>query len=169
MDKDSKAGLVSELKNLYLQHKYVFIINTSGLHANSSNTLRRRFVALQSKAVIAKNTLNKIAIHGTPHSMMTDYLKGQNMSIFANDPVSISKIIAEFSSEESSGVKIVGVSDGKSFYDSKYVQRLSTMPSMDVIRAKLLSVLQSVPSGIVHSLLYTPNAIARVVSNNFKQ
>lgn len=169
MDKNSKIELVSELKDLYSQHKYVFIINTMGLPSNSSNSLRRKFVDAQSKAVVAKNTLNKIAVDGTPHAVMTSHLKGQNMSIFANDPVSISKIISEFSSDENSGVKIVGVSDGKSFYDSKYVQRLSTMPSMDVIRAKLLSVLQSVPSSIVHSLLYTPNAVARVVSNNFKQ
>jgi large subunit ribosomal protein L10 len=169
MDRGEKADLVSKLKGLYESHKYVFVVNTSGFKSNSSNGLRRKFAELQSEAVVAKNTLNKIAVSGTNHDSISSFLKGQNMSIFANDPVSVAKIIAQFSSEEKSGMKIVGVSDGKSFYDSNYVQQLSTMPSMDVVRAKLLSVLQSIPSSIVHSLLYTPNAIARVVSNNFKQ
>lgn len=169
MDKGQKHELVSKLKDLYSNYKYVFIVNTAGFKSNASNDLRRKFSDLQSEAVVAKNTLNKIAVSGTEHEPLCKVLKGQNMSIFANDPVSVAKIISQISSDESSGMKIVGVSDGKSFYDSNYVKQLSTMPSMDVVRAKLLSVLQSVPSSIVHSLLYTPNAIARVVSNNFKQ
>ena len=169
MDKGAKQELVSKLKNLYSSNKYVFVVNTSGFKSNASNDLRRQFSDSNSEALVAKNTLNKIAVAGTEHESLSAVLKGQNMSIFANDPVAVAKIISQISSDEKSGMKIVGVSDGKSFYDSNYVQKLSTMPSMDVVRASLLSVLQSVPSSIVHSLLYTPNAIARVVSNNFKQ
>ena len=109
MDKNSKFGLVEQLRDKYISHDYIFIVNTSGLPSNSSNT-----------------------------------------------------------KDENSGMKIVGVSDGKAFYGADYIKSLATMPSMEVIRASLLSVIQSLPTKIAYSLLYCPTAIGRVISSNFK-
>ena len=168
MDKNSKFGLVEQLRDKYISHDYIFIVNTSGLPSNSSNTIRKQISGVNGSALIVKNTLNKIAIKSTKHTVVCESLSGQNMSIFANDPVSIAKILISHTKDENSGMKIIGVSDGKAFYSADYIKSLATMPSMEVIRASLLSVIQSLPTKIAYSLLYCPTAIGRVISSNFK-
>lgn len=163
-----KENLVKDLIGSYKDSSYVFIVNVKGLESNKNNTLRKQVTNSGAKVLVVKNTLNKIAAKDTQHSSLVDTLKGQNMSIFATDPVSISKILVDSSKGDDSGIKIIGVSDGKSFYGADYVKTLATMPSMDVIRGSLLSVLQSVQRKIVYSLSYCPTAITRVISSNFE-
>ncbi len=167
MDKSSKSELVVNLKGMYSSHAYVFVVNTSGLLANTNNEIRKRLLKAKATTIVAKNTLNDIAVRDTSHAIISQVLVGQNMSIFATDPVEVAKILSNYAKDESSGVKIVGVSDGKNFYGEGYVKTLATMPSMEVIRASLLSVIQSVPRKIAYSLLYYPTAIGRVISSNF--
>ena len=168
MDKNLKFNLVEQLKDKYLSHDYIFIVNTSGLPSNSGNTIRKQISGVNGTALTVKNTLNKIAIKNTKHTVVCDSLFGQNMSVFANDPVSVAKILVSYTKDENSGIKIIGVSDGKAFYGADYIKSLATMPSMEVIRASLLSVIQAVPTKIAYSLLYCPTAIGRVISSNFK-
>ena len=168
MDKNLKFNLVEQLKDKYLSHDYIFIVNTSGLPSNASNTIRKQISGVNGTALTVKNTLNKIAIKNTKHTVVCDSLFGQNMSVFANDPVSVAKILVSYTKDENSGIQIIGVSDGKAFYGADYIKSLATMPSMEVIRASLLSVIQAVPTKIAYSLLYCPTAIGRVISSNFK-
>ena len=59
MDKNSKFGLVEQLRDNYISHDYIFIVNTSGLPSNSSNTIRKQISGVNGSALIVKNTLNK--------------------------------------------------------------------------------------------------------------
>ncbi|MFT4967024.1 MAG: large subunit ribosomal protein L10 [Candidatus Deianiraeaceae bacterium] len=168
MDKILKVSLIEELRNTYNTYEYVFVVNISGLQANLNNAIRKNIADANGKAMVIKNTLNKISIKETPYVDISDSLIGQNMSIFSNNPVEISKILVNASKDETSGINIIGVSDGKEFYKQDYVQALSKMPSMDIIRASLLSVMQSVQRKIAYSVSYCPTALTRVISNNFK-
>ncbi len=168
MDKILKVSLIEELRNTYNTYEYVFVVNISGLHANLNNSIRKNIADANSKTMVIKNTLNKISIKETPYLDMSDSLVGQNMSIFSNNPVEVSKILVNASKDETSGINIIGVSDGKKFYQKDYVQALSKMPSMDIVRASLLSVMQSVQRKIAYSISYCPTALNRVISNNFK-
>lgn len=168
MDKNSKAQLMQDVKSMYERYAYVFVVNVSGLASNLNNTIRKDVLNAGGEALVIKNTINKIAVDGTLHVGMSSALLGQNMSIFAMDPIGISKILTSVSKDEKSGVKIIGVSDGKSFYGSDYVKKLATMPSLDVVRASLLSVMQSVQRKIAYSLSFCPTAIPRVISSNFE-
>lgn len=163
-----KKKLVEDLASVYNASGYVFIVNVKGLEANKNNTIRKQIIDNGAKAFVIKNTLNKIAASATNHSCVVDCLKGQNMSVFANDPVSIAKILVDVSKGDDSGVALVGVSDGKVFYGPDYIKTFATMPSLDVIRASLLSVIQSVPRKIAYSLSYCPASITRVISSNFE-
>jgi len=167
MNRSAKSDLVKQLKEMYDSHSYVFLVNTSGMLSNTNNEIRKKLLNADSTTIVAKNTLNDIAIRDTSHSVITNILVGQNMSIFAKDPVEVAKILSSYAKDDTSGIKIVGVSDGKNFYGESYVKNLATMPSMNVIRASLLSAIQSVPRKIAYSLLYYPTSIGRVISSNF--
>ncbi len=167
MNRNSKSELVANLQNMYSSHNYVFIVNTTGLLANTNNTIRKQLTKANAITIVAKNTLNDIAVRETSHAVISQVLVGQNMSIFAKDPVEVAKVLSTYAKDATSGIKIIGISDGKNFYGESYVKTLATMPSMEVIRASLLSVIQSVPRKIAYSLLYCPTAIGRVISSNF--
>jgi ribosomal protein L10 len=139
MDKNSKAQLMHDVKSMYERYAYVFVVNVSGLASNLNNTIRKDVLNAGGEALVIKNTINKIAVDGTSHVGMSDIL-----------------------------LKIIGVSDGKSFYGADYVKKLATMPSLDVVRASLLSVMQSVQRKIAYSLSFCPTAIPRVISSNFE-
>ena len=164
----NKQQIVEDVSSLYKDNEYVFVVNVKGLESNKNNSIREQFFHTGAKAVVIKNTINKIAAKTSKHSSLESALTEQNMSVFTNDPVSVAKILSDVSKGEKSGVKIVGVSDGKSFYGAHYVKTLSSMPSMDVVRGSLLSVIKSVHTKIVHSLSYHQSAIVRVISNNFE-
>lgn len=168
MNRNSKVDLVQDIKSMYENYTYVFVVNVAGLASNLNNTLRKDILNAGGKALVIKNTLNKIAVNETSHAVMLNALAGQNMSVFASDPVGVSKILATIAKDESAGLKIIGFSDGKAFYGAEDVKKLATMPSLDVIRASLLSVMQSVQRKIAYSISYCPTAISRVIGNNFE-
>jgi large subunit ribosomal protein L10 len=162
----NKQQILKDVESLYKHSEYVFVVNVKGLESNKNNDIRKKFFETNAKAVVIKNTINKIASKSSNHSEIANALTEQNMSVFTSDPVSVAKILSDASKGEKSGVKIVGVSDGKAFYGADYVKMLSSMPSMDVIRGSLLSVIKSVHTKIAYSLSYHQSALVRVISNN---
>lgn len=168
MIKNSKIELVQLLEKQYSFYKYVFVLNFSGLKSNTNNTIRKHIRDTGSDIFVVKNTLNKISVSNTDHRILSDSMSGQNVSVLTNDPVSVAKILNTYTADEKSGIKVVAISDGKAIRSADYLKVLVSIPTMDVLRATLLSTLQSIPTRITSSLLYHQSSITRVVSNKFK-
>jgi len=100
MPSDKNIKLVEELKEKLSKAKSVAFIDYLGLTADQVNKFRQQIKDSEADAVVAKNTLIKIAIEENKDNALKeaiDDLKGPTMVIFSyNDPISPIKAIFDF-------------------------------------------------------------------------
>jgi large subunit ribosomal protein L10 len=161
-----KETIVEDLHKKFSKSETVITTNFSGLDVAAVNELRRKLRESNAEFKVSKNTLFKRAVHGTQAELLLNQFSGPNAVVFAyEDPVSIAKILVDFTKENEIFEIRGGVLNGK-LIDHAQVHALSALPSREILLAKMLMVLNAVPTGLVRSLsgilqklLYTLRAI----------
>jgi ribosomal protein L10 len=149
MERSKKVEQVAFLKSLYSSNSYVFLINISSVNVASVTTLRASLSKV-AKLKVVKNTINKIACSDSNFKHISESLKDQVLTIFTSNPVEVAKGISSLSSEIE--LKVIGCADQKNFYNSSYVEKMSKLPSIEVIRSQILGSINGVPSKLLSTL-----------------
>ena len=155
MPSDKNIKLVEELKEKLSKAKSVAFIDYLGLTADQVNKFRQQIKDSEADAVVAKNTLIKIAIEENKDNALKeaiDDLKGPTMVIFSyNDPISPIKAIFDFGAKlELPRVKSA-VIDGK-YNSENEVLVIKDIPSKEELYARVVGGLNSPISGFVMGL-----------------
>lgn len=161
-----KTTLVQSIKESYLGAKYLFILDYKGVNAKYMHDFRSDLrLNANSRFTILKNTLNKIALSDTKFDVLSSHLKGQLGVVFCEDPVIVAKVIEKFCSDKASGFKVAGVGDMSTHvYKMEYVKELASLPPVEIMKAKLLGMLNSVGSSLVRLLNEPTGAFVRVLN-----
>lgn len=141
MHRSVKLALVEKLNLCYLKPDlWVFVINYGKISANDVYNLR---VELKSNGhacmQVVKNRLNKIAMAGTPFESLVGDLSGQLAIVHTHDGIAVAKTLRKYA--ELKKISIVTYSDGCGVYGEESLKELSQIPSLDALRAQLLSKL----------------------------
>lgn len=166
MNRNEKAAVVADLNGKFAKAKIAIVSDYRGLTVSGFEQLRRELKKNDAEIRVAKNTLLRKAIEGTPFELMTAHLEGTTaITVSYADPVTPAKILTEFAKEHPELQIRSGVLDGKPLTTDD-VKALSTLPSRDVLLAQVLSVMQAVPTNFVRvlnavplSFLYTLQAL----------
>ena len=166
MNRDEKAAVVADLSGKFAKAKIAIVSDYRGLTVSSFEQLRRELKKNNAEIRVAKNTLLRKAIQGTPFEVMTSQLEGTTaITVSYADPVAPAKILTEFAKNHPELQLRSGVLDGKALTVDD-LKALSTLPSKEVMLATLLSVMQAVPTSFVRvlnavplSFLYTLQAL----------
>mgnify|MGYP003421933293 CR=1 FL=1 len=148
MTKEKKSSEVALLEAKFKDAEILLLTQNQGLNAKATNDLR---VATRAAGVdyrVAKNTLARIALKGTPFEMMGEKAKGPTGYVTGKDPVAAAKVIAEFAKKNDKLI-IIGAKFGDMIMDAKEVEAFSKLPTMDEIRSKLVGLLQAPASQLV--------------------
>jgi large subunit ribosomal protein L10 len=128
--------------------------------------LRRELKKNNAEIRVAKNTLLRRAVAGTPYEPLSDSCKGTTaVTVSYQDPVAPAKVVVDFAKDNPQLAIRAACMDGETL-SAEDIVALSKLPSREVLLGKLLSVLNGVPTGFVRvlngvptNLLYALNAI----------
>ena len=97
MNRDEKAAVVADLSGKFDKAKIAIVSDYRGLTVSSFEQLRRELKKNNAEIRVAKNTLLRKAIQGTPFEVMTSQLEGTTaITVSYADPVAPAKILTEF-------------------------------------------------------------------------
>lgn len=161
MDRDQKRAFVEELSQLLAGTTMVVVTHYQGLTVAQATDLRRRMRAAGATYRVAKNRLAARALVGTKFAGLTPMLTGPTALAWSSDPVAVSKAAVEFARTNEKLV-IVGGSLGERKLDAAGVRALAELPTLDVLRARLVGMI-STPATRVAGVLAGPGgSLARV-------
>lgn len=151
MDRIQKQDSVLQIAEHYKAYEFCYFVDFTGVTVAQVSKLRRELLSSNSAAKVVKNTLSSIAAKNSNVEHALQYHSGQILSIFSNDLLSSSKAIKEFL-KSSNNSKFVGMCDKKTVYNESYFNAVATLPPLDELRSKFLSVLQGPQSKLVRIL-----------------
>ena len=150
----AKQAIVAELKEKLTGAKGAVLVNYRGLTVAQDTKLRRQLREAGVDYRVVKNTMTRIAAQEAGLEGLDVYLEGPTaMAISTTDPVAPAKIITDFVKEHKLQVLEVkaGLVEGN-VIDEKGVKALASLPSREVLIAKMLGSMQSPITGLVNVL-----------------
>ncbi len=157
-----KAEIVDDLRGIFSDAGVVVVTHYMGLNVAELQQLRVQMRDEGARFRVTKNRLAKLAIAGTPFAPIGELLRGPTAIAYSPDPVAAAKVISAFV-KKNDKLKIVGAGYAGTLLDADAVRALAELPSLDELRAKLLSLLNT-PATRLAGLLQAPGGqLARVL------
>lgn len=142
MKRSEKQSLISDLKQTMDQANAVIVVHYKGLTVANMEALRSVAYKSGVSFKIVKNSLADIASKGTKNEVLSTFFVGPVAILWGEDSVTCSKIVGDFS-KTNDKLKIVGGSfEGKAL-SLEDVKILSTLPSFDELRGKIVGLLKA--------------------------
>jgi len=156
LNREEKATIVEELNGKFQQAKFAVAANYRGLTVQAFQQIRRSLRDNNAEIRVAKNTLLRRAVKGTSFEAMEGHFEGATaVTVSYADPVAPAKILSDFIKDNPKFEIKYAVLDGKALTPDD-VLALSKLPSKEILLAKLLSVMQAVPTSFVQVLNGVP-------------
>ncbi len=158
-----KTILVDEIKARINSSPYLIVTEYTAMTVTHFNELRSRLRSVEAEYKVIKNTALRIAAEQAGFPDLKGSLTGQIAIVTGQKDVSAAaKIVKTFASEFEKPVIKFGVLDNRLLSEPD-VKALADLPSLDVLRAKLLGLFNA-PATKLAVLLNTPGAqLAQVI------
>jgi len=164
----SKEEIVRNYSVLFNSYQSIFLVRNLGLSVLDIKSIRSQFKSVNSKFMVVKNSLAKIALKNTQFSTTQEYFCGPIALIYSNDPISASKILIKICNDYSKAEVMNGMTS-ESCLTRDEVIALSKMLTQDEIRAKIMGLITAV-AGKLARVVQEPNAkLVRVMQSYVKQ
>jgi len=160
MNYAQKREFVESLKGNLTAANLVLITNQSGLTVDESSELRSQMRDAGANYKVVKNTLARIAVEGSRFEPMKDHFNGPAAVAFSED--SVAAVVNYM--ETNPKLSIVAGMLGEKVLDKSAIQSLAKLPSLNVLRAKLLGVFQASATKIATVINEPASGLARVIS-----
>ena len=162
MKRSDKKNFVQKLKNDLENSSTVIVSHYAGLSVLETDNLRQEMRNNGAKFQVTKNRLTKIALTDTPYEPIADLFSGPTAIAYSQDPVAPAKVSVDFE-KKFENFKIIGGSfDGKKI-DIDKINFLASLPSLDQMRSKLLSLINRPAQKIVSIVQAPAGQLARVL------
>ena len=167
MKKDQKKKFVKDYKDILNNVGILVVTHYSGLKTTQTDELRLKINEVGGKFIIVKNSLMKIILKDHKSKEFKSLFNGPVALAYSEDEVSAAKISVNFSKENDKLLILGGIS-GDKFLEQKDVLEIALLPSLDEIRAKLVSLIQTPARNIAYALKFSANKLARVFNEYSK-
>lgn len=157
-----KAEVVKHLKEIMSASSIVIVSHNKGVNVSQANELRRSMRAANGNYLVAKNTLTRIAAQDTKFSSILSMVSGPVSLAYSEDPVSVAKALHTFCSSTDK-LQICGAVMDNKLLSAEDVGELASLPSLDELRAKIISLLSAPSSQLVRLTQAPAGQLARVV------
>jgi len=161
LDRTEKREFVASLGQVFAETSMVVVTRNNGMTVTEVSELRRRMRASGSTFKVAKNRLAVLALDGTRFDGIVPLLKGPTALAWNMDPVAVAKVAVDYAKTNEKFV-VIGGSLGTQMLSADGVKALADLPSLDVLRARLVGMIQT-PGTRIASILAAPaGQLARV-------
>lgn len=163
MDRTQKEATVAALNSELQTAALIVVTEQSGMTVAEVTDLRRKMRAAGASFKVTKNRLARIALKGTQFENTEAMFKGPTAIAWSKDPVAAAKVATEYA-KANDKFKVMGGGLGTVLLDTKGVEALSKLPSLNELRASLLGLIQT-PATRIAGILQQPGAsVARVLA-----
>jgi len=163
VNKNDKQRIVEELHAAWSESTAGVVTHYRGLTVSEMGALRRDLHNADVSLQVVKNTLARRAAEGTDFKAATELFTGPVAIAYGKDPVAMAKAISDFAKEHKALDIKGGVLDGKAV-DQSGIKALASLPSREVLLAKMLGSMQSPISGFVRTLAEVPASFVRTLA-----
>ena len=167
MKKDQKKKFVKDYKDILNNVGILVVTHYSGLKTTQTDELRLKINEVGGKFIIVKNSLMKIILKDHKSKEFKSLFNGPVALAYSEDEVSAAKVAVNFSKENDKLLILGGIS-GNKFLEQQDVLEIALLPSLDEIRAKLVSLIQTPAKNIAYALKFSANKLARVFNEYSK-
>ena len=167
--REQKDQDIAVLKGEFENISHALMISFQGLTVEKDWELRKALREAQLAYRVVKNTLGRRAVEGTSLEPLKDHFIGMTgVAYSANDPVTLAKVLTNFSKDNNKVVFKAGVVDGRAI-NVKDIEALSKLPSKEELISQLMYVLNSQAQRLAVALNGVSRNLAVVVSEIAKQ
>ncbi len=163
MKREDKRLIVEELHAGFADASAGVVARYRGLSVAQMSDLRRRLRDTGVSIQVVKNTLARRAAKDTRFEEAMPLFTGPVAIAYGNDPVGMAKAMSDFAKEHEALEIQGGVLDGKAVTAAE-IKALASLPSREVLLAKMLGSMQAPISGFVRTLNEIPSSFVRVLA-----
>jgi len=162
MTRARKQEEIEDLKGRISDSEIIILTQNKGLDAKSITDLRLEMRQNEVRFKVVKNTLAKIASKGTSAEAITDMFAGPVAMATSQDPVAAAKVAHGFAKKNKNLIVLGGVY-GDMVLDEAGVKQLASMPSLDELRATIVTLIMSPARNLAGALNAPGGKIAGAV------
>lgn len=159
---EAKKQVVEEIKEKINASKSVVLVNYGGLTVEEDTKFRADFRKVGVEYKVLKNTLVRRAFNELGVNSFDEALNGTTSVAFCKDETSAAKVIAATASATNDKISAKSAFVDGAYADAATVKMLASIPSKEVLYAKLAGGLK----GIIGSVAV---ALNRVAENKAKE
>jgi len=169
MNKQEKTQEMEALKSVLQAQPPTFVLAYRGLTVNQVSTLRKKVRATSSRYRVVKNRLALRVIKGTPYEGLAPHFEGPTAIAYSSkDPASLAKVLDEFT-RDNQGLQVkAALVDGR-IVDPQSIKALASLPSRNVLIARLLGALNAPMTRLVMVLKAPHRDLVRVMDEIAKK
>lgn len=139
-----KQLLKNEIKDKIERFESFVIMQYTSLSANTANDFRREIGKMGGDVeVVRKRVLLKAAEDAGVQLDLSSLPGHIGIVFFGQDPIESTKTVIKFSQDRDKVIQVIGGRFDGQLYSGADVERLSTLPGKDEMRAQLLSVFEA--------------------------
>ena len=170
MNKNEKAELIAEAKELIQNASAVYLTDYSKINVLDISEIRNQFRKDGVKYRVFKNTLFKRAlVESGKFEKLADHLEGMTGFAFAStNPVAPAKIIKKYN-DTSQKFPLKACYIETQYYDGSKLKELAELPTKEEVIAGILGSLNSPASGIVGSIAAVIRDLVSVIDEVSKK
>ncbi len=162
-----KQSQIAELKEMFGRATCMYVADYRGIDVEAVNQLRSRIRSEgqgEYEYRVVKNTVLRLACVDTPAAEMARYFQGPSaLALSYGDPVGLAKILVDFAEDHEVFEVRGGLLEGK-LVEQAEIATLATLPSLDVLHARLVGLIQAPATKLVRLLSEPGGQIARVLA-----
>ncbi len=151
VDRAQKEVVVDELGGIFADSGVIVVAKYAGLSVAEMQDFRGRMREAGGAVRVAKNRLAKIALEGKPCAGMADYLKGQMVLAYSEDPVAAAKVVEAYA-KDNDKLEVVGGAMGETVLDPAGVKAVAAMPSREELIATIAGMLGAPASNLASAI-----------------
>ena len=153
MRKEDKAIIIEQLGEKLKEYAHFYIVDVTGLNAETTSNLRRKCFASDVKMIVAKNTLLEKAFDNAEvdYSALKPCLKGTTALFFSNVANAPAKLIKEFGKDGIPALKGAYAEEGI-YVGAEHLSTLCAIKSKNEVIGDIIGLLQSPLRNILSGL-----------------
>ncbi|MDE6236771.1 MAG: 50S ribosomal protein L10 [Muribaculaceae bacterium] len=155
MKKEDKAIIIANIGDKLNEYSSVYLVQTAGLDAEKTSTLRRACFGEDIKMLCVKNTLLKQAFEASDkdYSGLYDLLHGETTLLLSNTGNAPAKLIKKFRDKKDTLPMLKGAYVEESVYVGEdQLDVLSNIKSKNELIGDIIALLQSPAKNVVSAL-----------------
>ena len=167
MPNQRKIEQVKELSELFSNSDTIIMADYKGTSVSELSGLRRALNDTSAKFKIAKNTLAKLAAEQSSKDALSEEITGPLGFVLTNeDPSQVTKVLFKYAEDNDIDFVIKKGLVNNDLLDEDTLQKLSKLPSKEILLAKLMGSMNSPVTSLVFVLQGTIQAFATVLQRH---